>query len=463
MQQIADYAESLSYDDLPSDVVDRTKHLIVDTLGCGIGGAQSLPARAAQAVAGEITSNKPASLFVTGHSTSPDIAAFANGVMLRYLDYNDTYLGGGHPSDMLAPVLACVQASGGDGKAAILGTVLAYEIYCGVRDGAEGGLRSRSLPPSGNQASFGPIAAAAVASKLWGLSSEQLGHAISLALVAHAPPLPGSGQLSHWKACRLANACRVGVFSAMLASMGLTGPERVFAGPQGFFEAIGTEFEFEAMKAGSFRIMRSHVKAFPCGFHGMGPATAALELHPRIARQLDRVREIRVHGTRVSVRLMAGDESRWKPETRETADHSIPFVVAMVLMEGALEVRHFDDAYFMRPEVRDFMSRIRVLAPESFEEEYHRVPRVRVEVEMDSGEELTAEVGLPLGHPQNPMPEALLQQKFRSLAEPVLPEPQIDELLTRLGRLEEEPDLGRVLALTVPSCSTRTAESRVKL
>src|SRR5688572_15061461 len=168
-------------------------------------------------MAAETSSSRPATVIATGQKTSPDVATFANGISTRYLDYNDTYLGGGHPSDMLAPVLSCADAVHASGKDVILATALGYEVYCGTRDGAESGYKAQGKRPYGNQTAFGPFGAAAVAGKLFGLNAERMRHAINLAVVSHFPPSGGSGQLSHWKACHLANASRIAVFSAMLA------------------------------------------------------------------------------------------------------------------------------------------------------------------------------------------------------------------------------------------------------
>jgi 2-methylcitrate dehydratase len=238
----------------------------------------------------------------------------------------------------------------------------------------------------------------------------------------------------------------------MLAEKGLTAPDRALAEGAGFFEAVGTPFGFEPYDAseGAFRIMRSHVKAFPCGFHGMGPATAAAQLHPQIIEDLEHVREVRVHATRISAQLMGSNESRWRPETRETADHSIPFVVAMVLTQGSLEVRHYDDELFKSPAAREFMSKIKIVTPDTYETDFHEVPSVLLEVELESGRVHSAEVKLPLGHPQNPMTDRDYERKFRPLAANVLSEAQTDRLLSRLRHLEDVADIGEVLALTVP-------------
>jgi 2-methylcitrate dehydratase len=452
VDQICAYAEKLSYSGLPETVVRRTKELILDSVGCALGGASSPPARIVQAIASESPSSLGATVMVTGTRTSPDVAAFANGIATRYLDYNDTYLGGGHPSDMLASVLASNDAVHADGKAVIAGTVLGYEVFCGTRDSVEAQYRKMDRRPYGNQTAFGPFGVTAVAAKAFGLSREQTVHALNLAAVSHFPPSGGGSQLSHWKACHLAMASRAGVFSAMLARKGLTAPSAALDPDCGYFQAIGVPVEFEPydMGSGAFRIMRSHVKAFPCGFHGMGPATVASQLHPEVIEDLDSIREVRIHATRISAQLMASSESKWKPETRETADHSIPFVTAMCLMEGSLQIRHFDEGYYLRPDVRDFMSKIRVLTPDTFEASFHDVPSVKIEVELASGDVRSAEVLRPMGHPENPMTPADYERKFRALAAPVLSEAQTNALLDRLWHLEEVKDIGEVLALTVP-------------
>jgi 2-methylcitrate dehydratase len=159
---------------------------------------------------------------------------------------------------------------------------------------------------------------------------------------------------------------------------------------------------------------------------------------------------VRVHATRISAQLMASTESKWKPETRETADHSIPFVVAMCLLEGSLQIRHFDEGYFLRPDVRAFMSKIRVLTPDTYEASFHDVPSVEIEVEFASGQVRSAEVLRPLGHPENPMTPADYECKFRALAAPLLSDAETDALLDRLWHLEDASDIGDVLALTVP-------------
>ncbi|HXV82773.1 MAG TPA: MmgE/PrpD family protein, partial [Candidatus Binatia bacterium] len=293
LNHLCDYALGFSYRDLPEEVIRRTKQIILDTIGCALGGAKSPPAKIARAAAAEITSTMPSTVVVSGQKTSPDLAAFANGVMIRYLDFNDTYTGSitCHPSDLLAPVLAVVDASNGSGKDVILGTVLGYEILCGLIDAG-----SEERGRSWDQSTYGVIAAAVVAAKLFGLTKEQMTNAISLAISSHISlGQVRRGQISHWKGCALANASRNAVFCAMLAAKGMTGPEEGFEGKAGFFNSTGIRFEIRpfAGSADAYRIMRARLKAFPSGYFSQSAIEAILSLRSQI-NNLDDIKEIRL-------------------------------------------------------------------------------------------------------------------------------------------------------------------------
>lgn len=450
LDEMITYALDFSYDDIPQDVIVRAKHLILDTVGCALGASPSTPATIAQAIAGQISSDTPASVMVGGQKTSPDLAAFANGVMIRYLDYNDMYnnIGGCHPSDMLAPVLAAVDAVHGDGRAAILGMVLGYEIFCSVADG------SATREARGwDQATTGVVGAAVVAARLLGLSKEQMGHAVSLAVSSHlSVGQIRAGQISHWKGCAVANASRNALFCAMLAAKGMTGPNYVFEGPSGYFNATGGPFTIDLADGSNspFKIMSACIKPFPSGYFSQSAIEAVQELRPMVS-SIDDVKELRLNTFPHGYNAMGSDESRWKPETRETADHSLPFVMAVTLMDGRVEVRHYDEEYFKKPDVRALMAKIKVRIGEESVQAWPDVPLNVVECEMNNGELHTTRVSQHLGHFQRLMTDADQDRKFRPLAEEYagLPGEQVDRLLDRLRNLEQVQDIGEMLALTV--------------
>ena len=447
LNHLCDYALQLSYRDLSQQVTQRTKYIVMDTVGCALGGAESPPAKIARAAAAEITSVTSSTVLVSGQQTSPDLAAFANGVMIRYLDFNDTYAGSPtcHPSDLLAPVLAVVDATNGNGQDVILATVLGYEVFCGLID-AGANERGRIW----DQSTYGVIAAAVVAAKLFGHSKEQMANAISLAVASHISlEQIRRGQISHWKGCALANASRNAVFCAMLAGKGMTGPEEVFEGKAGFFASTGIRFEITpfADSADGYRILKARLKAFPAGYFSQSAIEAILTLRSQVAN-LDDIKEIRLQTFPAGYEVMGSGEANWQPETRESADHSLPFVMAVALMEGGVEVRHYDQMYYKRPEVRALMQKIKVRIGEEPVAAWPEVPLNIVDVELKSGKVLSTRVAFHLGHFKRLMTDEQQEQKFRPLAAPLLPKTQIDDLLACLRRLDEVEQIGELISLT---------------
>jgi 2-methylcitrate dehydratase len=448
LDHLCDYALGLSYGDLPQEVIHRTKQIVLDTVGCALGGAESPPARIARAAAAEVTSAIPATVLVSGQKTSPDLAAFANGVMIRYLDFNDTYAGSPtcHPSDLLAPVLAIVDARNGNGRDVILGTVLGYEVLCGL---IEAGAKERGH--NWDQSTYGVIAAAVVAAKLFGHSKEQMANAISLAIASHISlEQIRRGQISHWKGCALANASRNAVFCAMLAAKGMTGPEEAFEGKAGFFNSTGIRFEIRpfADSVDDYRIMKARLKAFPSGYFSQSAIEAILNLRSQIP-DLDDVKEIRLQTFPAGYEVMGSGEANWQPETRESADHSLPFVMAVALMEGNLEIRHYEQMYYKRSNVRALMQKIKVRIGEEPVAAWPDLPLNIVDVEMKSGKVISTKVAYHLGHFKRFMADAEQERKFRPLAEPRLPNRQISDLLACLRRLDEVERIGELISLTV--------------
>ena len=446
LNHLCDYALKLSYRDLPQEVIRRTKHIVMDTVGCALGGAESPPAKIARAAACEITSTIPSTVLISGQKTSPDLAAFASGVMIRYLDFNDTYAGSPtcHPSDLLAPVLAVVDARNGNGKDVILGTVLGYEVLCGLIDA---GSKERNW----DQSTYGVIAAAVVAAKLFGHTKEQMTNGISLAVSSHISlEQIRRGQISHWKGCAVANASRNAVFCAMLAAKGMTGPEEAFEGKAGFLSSTGIRFEIVpfADSADTYRIMKARLKAFPSGYFSQSAIEAILNLRSQIA-DLDDIKEIRLQTFPAGYEVMGSGEANWQPETRESADHSLPFVMAVSLMEGNLEIRHYDQMYYKRPDVRALMRKIKIRIGEEPVALWPEVPLNIVDIEMNSGRVLSTKVAYHLGHFKRLMTDEEQERKFRPLAEPLLPKKQIDDLLACLRHLDEVEQISELISLTV--------------
>src|SRR5918999_1015831 len=245
VHQLSRYAAGLQYNALPPEVVHQAKRLIVDTVGCALGGYWSEPARIARDLAATVRSSEPVSVIGSGERTSVDLATFANGVMIRFLDFNDGYTStgeSGHPSDSIAAVLSSAEIMQRSGKDVITATVLAYEVFCRICDAVD-------LKPLGfDHVTVGGIASTAAAARLLGLEEREIAQALNLGIAANVALYQTRiGHVSMWKGCAYANASRNAVFAAMLAARGMTGPTPIFEGVGGYFKAVTRRpFDFPA-------------------------------------------------------------------------------------------------------------------------------------------------------------------------------------------------------------------------
>jgi len=450
VEQLSAYAAALRYEDLPGEVVGQAKRLIVDTVGCALGGSTSGPARIAREIAGAVTGRPPARVMVSGEGTSPDLATFANGVMIRYLDFNDGYTStgeSGHPSDSIAPVLTLSEWKQRSGRDAIVATVLAYEVFCRICDAAD-------LKPLGwDHVTVGGIASTAAAAKLLGLPEHKMAAAFNLGIAPNiALYQTRIGHVSMWKGCAYANASRNAVFAALLAERGMTGPAPIFEGVGGYFKAVTRKpFALPALggREHPFKIMECSIKRFPLGQYSQTVVEAALAVREKISSP-EEIAEVEIETVSTAIRLMAGDPDKWAPETRETADHSMPYTVAVALIHGTVEARHFDAAYLHDPAIRALTRRVKARASEEADRRMPHAMLCTLTLTTRSGARHTAVVEYHRGHYRNPMSESELEHKFRTLARDVLAPRATDRLLETLWRVETLEDAGEIVRLTLP-------------
>lgn len=434
---LSSYACNLSYEDLPPEVIHQVKRTVADTLGCAVGGYLSEPAKVARKLAGDITSGTPSRILGTNDYSSLDMAGFANGVMVRYLDCNDSYFspGGGHPSDMIPAALAVADSVEADGKTLITAIALAYEAFCRIAD---------QVPDNQwDQGVLSVIGAACAAGKVLGLDEEQMGHAISLAVVPNVPlRVTRMGELSMWKGCAAAAATRSGVFAAQLAAEGMTGPFEPFEGRKGLWEqAIGYPVEIEALggEDSPFRILNSIFKFYPSQIHTQAPIDLAIQLHERV--QPDDIASIKIQSYNSAVSSASTEPEKWDPKTRETADHSIPFLTAVGLRDGAVTPATFAPDRIADAGLRTIINKMRIDENPEFTERYPEQYNCRIEVIKGNGQTEVASTSYPKGHGKNPLSDAEVDAKFRRLACPTVTEQQCEQALELIWSLENLPNL----------------------
>lgn len=260
------------------------------------------------------------------------------------------------------------------------------------------------------------------------------------------------GTISHWKAAAVPNTGRNGIFAAMLARKGFTGPEEIFEGQQGYFASITRKPVDLAPLAGEggnsqpFRILESRVKRFPAGIFSQTAVEGALEARAQLRIETGReVRRVHIQTFEHAVFSMAGHPTRWRPETRETADHSIPFVVACALRFGSVEPAHFSDEVMRAPESVDLMQKIAVELDPECEAAWPDANLSIVTVETEDGREHTARVPYHLGHARRPVGDVDIEAKFRGLAAGLLTDEQQTAALDALWHIDEADDLNAVL------------------
>src|SRR5437870_9265191 len=255
--RLAEYACSLRFEDLPAPVVHETKRRFIDSFATAVGAMDAEAYSIAKRCALRVQSDRPATLF-GGGTSSAEWATFVNGLLIRYLYHNDPYLSlePAHPSDNLAAVLGAGEMAGADGRALITAAVLAYEIQCRLCDAAS--LRQHGW----DHVTYGAISSAVAACKLLGLDATKTTHAIGMAGVANvALPQTRAGELSMWKGCAFANAARHGVFAALLAAEGLTGPAPIFEGELGIMKLLTGPFTVPVLggRGTPFRISQTYI------------------------------------------------------------------------------------------------------------------------------------------------------------------------------------------------------------
>jgi 2-methylcitrate dehydratase len=383
-------------------------------------------------MASRVQSDPPARILGTRQKTSTDLAAFANTVLVRYLDCNDTYAarGTGHPSDMIPCVLAVADGRRAGGRAVITAIAVAYEAFCRLAD---------QIPLKGwDQGMLAAIGAACGAGKIRGLDRAAMGNAISIAITSGVPlGVTRIGELSMWKGCATAASNRTAVFAAELAAEGMTGPGHPFEGRDGLWQHLGVEAPKWGPFGGNgepFRITGTSFKAFPSVIHTQGPIGLVLELRRQVApREIESV-QVATYGE--AVRRTAAETEKWDPETRETADHSIPYLVAAAWQEGGVTPATFALSRIQDPALRPLIKKLTVVEDPEFTGRYPAESCTRVEVMTTDGRRLTAETSYPKGHRRNPLTDEEVEEKFRGLASGALGTKGCDQVLTAVRELD---------------------------
>jgi 2-methylcitrate dehydratase len=446
-RQIAEFACRLNYEELPAHVIAASRRCLIDTLACAITARDCEPVwiglRIAEAAA---PARYPGRIICHNQRSSAENAAFVNTAMIRNLDFNDQYPGG-HPSDCAGAFLAIAEAANVDGRRLISALVVAYELFVRISDAT--GLRYKGW----DQGFAAGIATVAGVGHLLRLAPEQLAEGIAIATVANIPMRnTRAGELSLWKGAATAFATRNGIFAALLAAEGMTGPNRPFEGKHGLWDLITGPFKLEPLptEGGNYRSTDVQLKAWPVEYNAQLAVWAALELRSRVDwRDLA---EIDIGTYTFAYTEIGSEPEKWDPKTRETADHSMPYIFAKVLVDGTIGVAAFEESAYRDASIRPLMGKINIHLDDEVIGMYPAVVAMKVRATTNHGQVVELFPRDPLGHTNNPMKDEDVRTKFTENCEPVLGVEHTSAILEEWWRIVElsSADLSRALDLLDP-------------
>ena len=444
-ERLADFAAALRFEHLPAAAVHEVKRRVIDSVGCVLGAWHTEPCAIARRVAARFSATNGATLLGTRHAAPPDWAAFANGCLVRYLDYNDTYLSKepAHPSDNIPAALAAAETAGATGRQLITAILLAYEVQCRFCDAAS--LRAHGW----DHVTYGAFSSALAAATLFGLDAQRMRHALGIAGVAGVALRQSRvGELSHWKGCAFANAARHGVYAALLAREGMTGPAPIFEGEKGFEKLVSgplNDFKLPTVASGlsreDFMISKTSIKFWPAEYHGQSAIEAALKLRDQIG-DLSEIESILIESHDAAVDIIGSEPEKWRPATRETADHSLPYLVAVALTDGTVAAKQFSLERLADPRLIELVQRVKVQRRADLSARYPEAVANVVTAQLQGGRTQSQRVDYPHGHAKNPLTDAEVEAKFHTLTDPLLGRERAEAALGWLWRLEQARELG---------------------
>jgi len=444
---LADWACALRYEDLSPRAIESAKLFWFDSMGCALGGSQQEDAHILLAHYKDMGGSGPCTTFVSGYKTNPVDAAFINNHMVRAMDYNDIYWKADpcHPSDIICGPLALAESLGKSGKDLILATVIAYEI--------EQRLCEFGQPHATLTAFAAPIAAG----KILGLSVDQMVQAIGIsASRTFTPGAVTAGKLTNMKNTVDPWATRMGVESALLARRGYSGPEHMIDGKEGLYAVFahvhykGQPARFDSAMlldhlpkapADHFRILDCGMKSFPIEALSHAPLTAMMKCVKEHAIKPADVAEIRVEVIARAADIL-GDPHKYRPDSKETADHSLPYCMAVGLVDGMVTPLQFKEERVLDTSLLPVMDMVKVVANDEFEALFPKFQPSRVTITTKSGQSFAKRVDVPKGDPRDPMTAEEIAVKFHALGDSVIGKPKCDRLAEMILKLETLANAG---------------------
>lgn len=458
VERIASYAEGLRYEDIDQKTRDCAKRVLLDALGCALGAVEAQPVRIVHRVALSLGGAPQATVIGQRGKTSVVLAALANGVAIRYLDFNDVYFGPAwtaHPSDATGALLAVAESRQRSGKDLLTALVLTYEMQ----------MRFSDLPVARNLWHEGwdhscscAYASATGVGKLLGLDAKRIAHAISLS-GARANTLSEIrvGDIPMDKALSAPAAAANSVLYALLAEDGFTGCATLLEGKYGFKNAVakGADVEPLVPQQGVFLINKVGLKPYPVEGMTVAMTQAAIEVGKENRLKPEEIEAVKIITHEEATAKPSWGPRKLKPTTKETADHSFHYCVAVGLVAGECTPENFTSRWLHDPLIARLISLTTIESNEEMTRIYKRGHRpAAVEVRTRRGAFLK-EVPYPTGDPLNPMSWEQAARKFLPMASRAIGSARAKRIVTHIDRIETLDNVAALAELLAATpCST---------
>ena len=435
---ISQFAANLKFEDLSQEAVYQAKRFLLDSLGCALGGFQQHDVTLALEVLDEIAGRGACTIIGTGKKVDAVSASLANALMIRCQDYNDIYWkqDPSHPSDIFPAAIAGCERSGSDGRELIVGLVLGHEFECRFCEAAFPGIRERGWHHATLTAFVSPI----VAGRAIKLGWEQIQHAIGISASRQATlGAVTAGKLTMMKNTVDPMATQSGMLAALLAEQGYTGPEHVVDGKEGLTHCFGPEWKLNVLTDGlgeSWRITQCGMKFFPTEALTHAPISATLDLVHEHDLKPDRVEKITIRSLARAADILS-DPSKYDPHTKETADHSLPYVIAAALVDRQVTPAQFTNQKIRDPQIRAQLKKVVVVADPEIEKVFPALQRVVITIRTTDGKEFTKQLDFPKGDPRNPLTDREIEEKFSALASPIMGKAAQKKIMKAVWDLEK--------------------------
>jgi 2-methylcitrate dehydratase len=438
-RQISEFSVGLKFEDLPDEVINEVKRYMYDSIGCAYGGYHTKDLNIIRDIYMEMGGNGEATVLGFGDKLPAVNATLINSLMVRALDFNDIYWKDdpSHPSDIIPAAWAVGELVNANMKDVIVAIVLAYEFEQRLCLFAKPGVRERKW----HHATLTQFVSPIVAGKLLGLTVDEMVHAIGISgCHNHTIGCPTAGKLTMMKNTVDPMAVQSGVFAALMAKKGYSGTERVFEGKEGFMDAfIGWDAKDESMKptdmegrdgisswawdiealvgelGNSYKIMECGMKAFPT--EALTHTHLSCLLNAMISNDLEYsdIKEVRVTCFAQAYDILF-DPTKYRPESRETADHSLPYCMAAAMVDKKITTDSFSDEKLKDPRIFEVIDKIKGEPSQEFEKMFPAKQPSRVVVTTNDGRTFEEYLEYPKGDPREPMTMDDLENKFNSLA-----------------------------------------------